>query len=285
MGLKIKVNFDLKFQNYGTLIDMKSMSLNTRLVVGTIILLCAVTLVAVIRSKQHNSLAMDPNGGNVTISAEYAGSQVVVDNLVLLSTATDKEYLTFDKLTAYPHQFAVTKEGYWPWVKTLTPALHTSTSLQSFSVLINPTREDVASSSNAFLTFKKQFKSLAVPSSKTVLQSKDGNMAIWANQNQIFAEWIGDSTKVPYYFCKQGICNSRIIVVTSRYNIRSLDFLPENSEVIVFANDTSINAIELNRDDVQNFQPIYQTAMPQFILDSEHGMTVDSEDSIFRLSF
>ncbi len=174
---------------------MQNLSLNTRIIIGVIILFCVVALVAIIRSKPHNSLPTDPNGGSVTISAEYANSQIVVDNLVLHNTSADDEGFVFNKLTQTPHQFSVTKDGYWPWVKTIDTTPHSSTTLQSFSILISPIRSDVASSSDEYKTYVKQFKSLNVLSDKSVIQSKDGNMALWAVQNLVLAEWLGRSGK------------------------------------------------------------------------------------------
>lgn len=282
---KIKGVFWLYRLGMWYIITMKSMSLNTRLAIGIVALLCIVALVVVIRGRPYNSLPVDQNGGSVTIFTLHADSQVVADNLSLHDTFSNKESFTFYKLTPTAHQFAVTKNNYWPWAKTITVELQSSTTLNSFSILMKPTRDDISDKSDLYKSYKKEMNSHQLPIPTSILRSFDGSMAVWADQNIIFAEWLGESSKIPYYFCKEKICSSRIVVLSSLYNIRSLEFLPGYNDVVVFANDTSINAIELNRDDIQNFQPIYQADMPKFVLDGDNGMIVESKDSMFHLSF
>lgn len=227
----------------------------------------------------------NPNGGSVTLVAEFQDSKIALDQIAEHTTSKDNEPYTATNLENRPYQFAVVKDGYWPWAKTLTPEEQKDVTFDTFSILMNPKREDLDKESDEYASYRKTFAELKVPGEDTKVISKDGNMAVWAEMNRIFAMWTGETSKIPSYFCTDGVCASRLNIITLQYNVRSLAFLGEHNNSIIFSDDQGIYALEINQRDNQNFQPIFRTQIPQFIPLDARTLMVESNGNIFKLSY
>jgi len=257
-----------------------------KVILSVLVILVVVAGITIVKTKSGDrSVHSNPNGGSVTLITEFAGSKIALDQIAEYTTKADGESYTATHLENRPYQFAVVRDGYWPWAKTLTPEEQKDVTFDTFSILMNPKKEDLDKESEEYATYRKTFADLKVPAEDTKVISKDGTMAVWAEMNSIFATWLGDADKTPSYFCPNGTCASRINVISLQYNVRSLAFLGDHSNSIVFSDEQGVYALEINQRDNQNFQPIYRTAFPQFIVLDARTLMVESNGNIFKLTY
>jgi len=85
---------------------------------------------------------------------------------------------------------------------------------------------------------------------------------IWLSEDntEIRAEWIGE-LPLPYYFT-----DKEINVFRSPNIIHSFQFYPSRRDIVLFAVQNSIFAIELDNRSTRNFQPVYKGREPRFTI-------------------
>lgn len=257
----------------------------TKIVVFIILILLAVVATAMLNFGSAPSRKHIKNGGTVTITAALPQSQIVVDRIVEHTTRRDNEKYIATGLSFEPYEFAVVHQDYWPWQKTITPSTTTPININAFSVKMIAKRTDMDAQGSQHDKYQEIFNALRAPDIEHKLISKDKTTAVWADKNLIYADWIAEDKPTPYYFCLSGNCVTRLDVVSSKFNIRSIEFLDERNDVIIFSDDSGIYAIEFDKTDIQNFQPIYHIAVPQFIIEGWRSITVDSNGMQFKLEF
>lgn len=93
-----------------------------------------------------------------------------------------------------------------------------------------------------------------------VITDSRGASRIWLDNaaRTITADWLADSP-LPYYFT-----DARIRVFESLASIRSIDYFPGRRDVILFAVQNNIFAIEIDGRSTRNFQPVYKGRTPSF---------------------
>ncbi len=256
-----------------------------KMVIALLLILVVLAVIVVLKTTTGKARHMNPNGGEVSIQTELAGSQIAVDGIIEHTTRKDNEVYIVSKLDSGTHQFSVNFFDYYPWAKDVDVSPETKVMLNSFSTLQNPTRVEIQSNGEEYQNYRKQFDSLLIPSEENKLTSKDGMVSVWAQNNSIFAEWLGETTRTPQAFCTESVCSTRTTVVSSTFNITSLAFLGEHNDAILFADDQGIYAIEIDKKNIQNFQPIIRTAIAQFIIDGPRSIIVESRGDIFKLLF
>jgi len=98
---------------------------------------------------------------------------------------------------------------------------------------------------------------------ESLLTKYDGRekVRLWleAEKDEIWAEWLKADIILPYYFLQE-----KILVFKSKTKIRAFDFFPSRSDLIIFATDNGIFAIELDGRGGRNLQPIYKGKGPTF---------------------
>jgi hypothetical protein len=165
------------------------------------------------------------------------------------------------------HQIIVAKDGYWPWtdslatesseVKTLHPFLIEQTGQRAIQVPTSIT-DDLAAKQQQL-----------APTADSPITSPDGNIKIFVdNETNIIAQWTtGTSTAPDYFNCRAGICG---VSVYNNQPVLDISFYPERSDVIFFATNTGVYAIEVDpSSDTQNFQPVAENVSnPLFVFDN-----------------
>jgi len=194
-----------------------------------------------------------------------AGATVYVDNKVSVARA-DAGRVVLSGIDAGEHTLLVAGEKLWPWAKTVTlrdretatfgvTALTTVTA--DLRVNQTPQFENAGESSRLREAMR------TIPTKEDPLLSADGKMALWMEGDTIKASWRGRSGNRPEYFCTPE-CTDEITVLPSEVKIRSLSFYGGRNDVILFAAQNSIFALELDARGTQNFQPLYKGSSPIF---------------------
>ncbi len=249
-------------------------------------LLAMIMVITVLKTKSSDTAThTNPEGGLVNLWVQNGQSKITVDSIVEGTTMKDGEIFVVNHLEPRENTFAVIHDGYYPWEKNITPALHSKTDFHSFAVQMQPTLEKIDTQNDLYGKYQDMFSALVVPDIDHELISDNKKMGVWVEHNSVFAEWLGNNDETPPFFCTNGVCNTRIQVVKSLYNIRSLAFLDHRDDVIIFSDDNGIYAIELDARGRQNFQPIFKTANPEFFLIQPREMIVNSNTHYFKISF
>jgi hypothetical protein len=221
--------------------------------------LVAVLLVIVLirGSESSSTLAIAPLG---------APAQVFIDrNQVdpLRSTSSPTTY----SVTSGQHQVLVARDGYWPWSEEVTVAPEETTEIVPF--LIEETGRQVLQTSTEIQSALVIAKEESVPTADEPVISADGNVQVFVdNETNILAQWTAGTSSTPDYFnCRAGTCG---VSVYNQAPVRQVSFYPGHSDVILFATETAVFAIEIDPSgETQNFQPITEAAsQPVFTADS-----------------
>lgn len=94
-----------------------------------------------------------------------------------------------------------------------------------------------------------------------VKYDKRERVRLWHNveKNEIWAEWLKKDTILPYYFLQE-----KILVFKSKTEIKAFNFFPLRSDLIIFAADNGVFAMELDGRGGRMLQPIYKGKDPTF---------------------
>ncbi|MDO8510263.1 MAG: hypothetical protein Q7S15_01425 [bacterium] len=124
-----------------------------------------------------------------------------------------------------------------------------------------------------------------LPSQTSKKKSADGTISIWAEGESIFAEWNGSDTSMPKIFCIEGACQKLLTVIELKSLVRDLDFFKDRGDVVIFAAENGIFALELDKTKVQNLHPIYKGNEPIFYKNTDHAIFVKDGEALGRISY
>ncbi len=174
------------------------------------------------------------------------------------------------------HTVLVVKDMHWPWTKSVNVLEDETNTISPFLISKNVSGVIVTDSDPEYKDIISTMNRAVPPDVESKKISVDGNIAIWTDNDIIFAEWIGNENLIPKSFCVDGECASVIEVVKSQSEIRGLDFYKTRNDVLVLASQTGIFAIEINKSgNTQNFQPIYKgTGVPKFSVKNEETIYI-----------
>ncbi|MCE9644136.1 hypothetical protein K8Q93_02770 [Candidatus Parcubacteria bacterium] len=222
--------------------------------------------------------------GSITLEVPRAGSQVFLDQKELLTTATSSEKVLLQDLSAGSHTVVVGRDGYWPWQKTVRVPSKGEAVARSFNVPQNASGLIITDKDPEYWTTVNSIKSEILPSPETRRVSEDKSVAIWVDEEGIHAAWLLGENRTPYFFCPEGECTDLLTVYRPKDEVRSLDFYPGRSDVVILAASNGVYALEIDRTGTQNFQPIYKGSLPSFIL-SEYGtLLIEDGGHLFEVS-
>ncbi|MBI1957068.1 MAG: hypothetical protein HYS44_01250 [Candidatus Niyogibacteria bacterium] len=202
--------------------------------------------------------------GGLFIAVPESGSKVYLDGDLERETNFLQSGTLIQNLTPRTYSVLVAKDGYWPWTKNLL--IKGSTVVEARALLVPQTVEGTpvtkaAAEYKTALTAIRNADALATttPTGPRYGLAKDerGRTEIWWDQNQhIWIEWLATSP-LPYYLDQQ-----KKIVFQSRSPLHGIAFYPSRDDVILFATENSVFALELDSRGTQNFQPVYKGADP-----------------------
>jgi len=154
------------------------------------------------------------------------------------------------------HSVLLARPGYFPWRKTLTLAKDETEILTPFFLPQNTSGYIVPDSDPDASAMRDAIAHTSLPDTHTKLESKNGTVALWVDGNDIYASWQSPDT-IPSWFCGAHSCAPTRLIYTTIDPIRFVGFLRDRSDVIVFAIQSGLYALEIDDRPDQNFQPIY----------------------------
>jgi hypothetical protein len=182
-----------------------------------------------------------------------------------------------------PRSILASREGYWPWNKEVEVQNTSPSEISPFFVEINPQSYLVSRDDDEYKKIASEIEKDQVPTKDNPVLSSDGKMAAWKLNNSVIIEWKGSDRNLPSYFCNIDGCLEQLNILTIQSDIKDLDFYKDRHDVLVFAVENGIHAIEVDMRSTQNFQPIYSGKDPYFSKSDADTLFVYDDGVIVRL--
>lgn len=117
-------------------------------------------------------------------------------------------------------------------------------------------------------------EALAIPNQK---------IKVWKVADSIFAEWTGNPSDTPLYFCGQSktTCQTKILVYKTPH-LKTVDFYPGRNDVIVFSTDTGIYVTELDLRSTQNVATMLSGSSLDFRVSDGEQVFIKSKKGYFQ---
>lgn len=222
---------------------------------------------------------------SIELMSNEDGIQIFFDNREKKISLQDGGY-RIDKVVPGLHSIMISKDGFWPWAKTVNATADASRVLFAFIFKMDglETRAIPAGTvehSEALRSVRQSIVPEVKPWSKIFnvdesfngwlddsvpdrKLSLDKSTVLFTENNTIYVGWVSEAEPIPHYFCEENPCKLKMPVTVSEESIKSIDFYKNRRDVVIFAAGSSIYAIEVDREGTQNFQPLYKGGDPYF---------------------
>lgn len=168
------------------------------------------------------------------------------------------------------HFIIASRDDYWPWQKSFTLTKGDNEYTTVFTVKQDPvyslvpeyTLEEKGVQNDAYTKIIKQFEQIQ---EKKTSESALVSIELNESKDNIVATWLGEETSLPHFFCIETKCDSSFEIMPSAQHVRSFNFYPNRDDVIAFASGPTVWIIELDRNEIQNAQPLYTGVAPECI--------------------
>lgn len=180
-------------------------------------------------------------------------------------------------------EIGIDREGYWPWVKTVSLDAGNEYTFAPFIVARAVNAEGLRNSHVDYDTVRALFTATELPNLTAPLTSADGLSTIWLDSESIWYEWNGTQSDIPEFLCSP-VCESPHVITTVTSQLRSLVFLPHRNDVIVLATADGVFALEADSRSIQNFQRIYKGDAPR-VVNFENDLYVLDDARLVKLLF
>lgn len=214
----------------------------------------------------------------VAIAPTGSPSSVFIDRdrkKPLQSTSSPTEY----SVGSGEHQVLVAEDGHWPWSDNVTVSFGQTTNASPF--LIEQTGRRVIQTTSAVREALASAQQEAVPDSDNPIISPDQNIRVFVtDETNIIAQWTAGTSSAPDYFsCREGTCG---VSVYNQAPVSQIAFYPNRSDVIFFATDVGVYAIEINpTGETQNFQPVAEGVQrPAFTIQDNNIFVLSSNGRV-----
>lgn len=217
---------------------------------------------------------------SVTLENVPAGTTVYVDE-VERTTLQQTRTLTYD-LDEGTHSILLAREDYWPWAKEVT----ITEDEESFTFSPFFVRQSTGRVLGNSPTPPAPEITLGTPDDvrrrTKAVYSDDELVSARTENGTIIATWQGDDENRPAAFCPDGNCKDTIEVYGTT-NVNKVAFWPDRNDVLIFADQEGVYAIELDARGLQNFQPLYRSGTaPNFEI--QNGVAIIFDGDVVRAS-
>lgn len=187
--------------------------------------------------------------GTLEVTFPLASTTLYVDNKKVDTVGTEGETVT-TSLSVKTHSVIVARAGYLPWAKDVAIRPNETTVIKPIFVTQNATGQIITKNDKDYWTLRNQIQSAVLPT-ETNPKIQNG-VALWLTGNTVYVKE-NDNVKT---------------IITPLDTIRSLDFYKDRTDVIVFASDNGVYALEAVSDAANNkanYLPVYTGTKPIFL--------------------
>ncbi|MEK7575336.1 MAG: hypothetical protein AAB511_03875 [Patescibacteria group bacterium] len=239
----------------------------------------------------------------IELSSNESDFQIFLNNREKNVAQVEGVYI-LKNITPGLHSIVISKEGFWPWTKTVAVNENNVRSLYAFMFPMEGiTTEALPSNSTEYTSALNLINSSRLPLTKAgsveLLPSEsvkvwidtnvpdrrishNKNTALYIQDNTIYVAWISETEPPPHYFCEENPCKLIIPVIVASGEIKSVDFYKDRDDVIIFTAGGVIYGIEADHEGTQNFQPLFKGANPHFYKKESDILYIQDGKSIVR---
>jgi hypothetical protein len=213
--------------------------------------------------------------GRVVIDHLEANTVIYIDKIESgRSGVKAEDDYNLGRIGVGSRQILILRNGFWPWLKEVEIKKGEKIVLSPFSAPENSSGFLIGESDSEYEALVAEFDATTAPDVDNKKISKDQKIAVWIDENKIFAEWLGEEGQMPEAFCNKEGCSFIIEPLTVGGSIRNVDFYKDRSDVITVAFGSGVFAVELNNNGHQNFQPLFEGDVPQFLVKDEKAIYI-----------
>lgn len=227
----------------------------TSILLGIVAIVVFVALAAFVRERflaARVVLTSVPNGATIFINGN---PRTTINNDGVVSLA----------LPIGSQEIGVDREGYWPWVKTVSLDAGSTYTFAPFVVPRALNAEGLRSSNPDHASIVAALDNATIPTPTAPTASSDGNAEMWLDGEEIMLRWNGVPAETPAFMCDPG-CEPTHTITKITTQIRSLSFFPGRNDVIIIATLDGVFALEADDRGIQNFQRVYKGELPETVV-------------------
>lgn len=249
----------------------------------TILLIVIFSILAVLTLAYSINNSYTPDSGSeIKIYNASEESVFYLDNKQVQPSLLNAQYAVLSNVPDGEHILIVHKDAHLPWAKNLILTEGIDVEVATFnlpkvtkiSIIPEYVLNDSGKISNDM--YKDIDSLFAKPLSTSTSYNK--NVFISQANSNITTTWLGSEEFIPYFFCIRNSCDVVFTVISTETEIRDIAFYPKRDNIVIFSTNNSVNAIELDRNGTQNFQPIYIGDEPHLRLDLENTDSIYIKD-------
>jgi len=220
------------------------------IIVGVVLFILIIGYVAGYRINSDLSFG---RVGMVVLNIPYKDTTIFINDDRKITTTNDGEKV-IEKLSPTEHRIIVSLSGYYPWAKQIKIPSNGTVEFTPMFVPQNPYGYIVGATDPEYNQIKKSIAQNKTPEEKSPKVSIDGKTTAWVKDNTIFVK---NEDKI-------------FEVVKPETPIRNVEFYKNRSDAIIFSSGDGVYAIEVEKNGIQNFMPVYKGEKPVFIFGDEN---------------
>lgn len=214
---------------------------------------------------------------------------VIINNTPVKKTGENKE-IKLGFIPAGNQEIGVAKEGFWPWIKTVTLESGQNIKLEPILISKNPTGEIILPEDGMH---NFVLESIKAGKNKTATSS-DGNILLTIDNNRAKAIFQNkDWSLAPEPFCAkdekkksiESTCEAEIIIFSAKEGIRNIGFYKNRNDIAIIAISNGIFALEISGNETHTFQPLYKGKMPFFVIGNDNKLYVADEGAVMLINW
>ncbi|MBA3733191.1 hypothetical protein H0W91_02320 [Patescibacteria group bacterium] len=186
--------------------------------------------------------------GHLKMEMPLPLTSVFVDDSEEAVTSADNQALNIT-LSPGEHTVIVSKLGYFPWTKDISIPSNGDVTISPLFITQNTSGQIITTKDKEYASLKFKILTDKLPTKLLPRLSNDKTASLWIENNAIMLK-VGDNISK---------------IVQPDTVVRNVDFYKNRSDVVVFATQNGVYAIESGDPGTQNFMPIYKGQKPTFI--------------------
>ncbi|MCI0619704.1 PEGA domain-containing protein [Candidatus Wolfebacteria bacterium] len=219
--------------------------------------------------------------GTIEIQDVPAGTRITLDGKTIEEVSLGMSTIHTD-VRPGEHTVNATAPSLWPWTKTITVPENITVRISPFLLRERPQVLRVDAGTNESAKAQQAFGVLQHLETPDSVNSDDGTVTAWIENDTVYAEWKGVTSATPEYFCTPD-CKPTLTVLSATQPVTNVHFLGTRNDVLLFTTPEGIYALELDPRGTQNFQPVYQEAGADFRIRDNESLYVYSNSDYFVL--
>jgi len=246
--------------------------------------------------------------GGLYISSPLTDSKIFINNNLEKETNILQSGIFLQSLKPGEYSVLVAKDGYWPWQKNLIVKEQLVTEARAMLIFKEPKgtiilRENYSPLETSkydeilanIKALRQPLKPVKTKQATTTPEEISRYTRFTANQkeklwwdpktNKIWVEWLAGKESLPYFFCDDSVCNEKMLIHTSRFSITNIDFYPKRRDVVLFAAQNGVYAIEIDgRGGNRTIQRVYKGKEPIFTTyKNDNSIYILEEDKLIEI--